>query len=162
MSGVPMSAGDRRARLEAALVLAARAALGGLFLFAALPKLVDPSSLATDIDNYRMVPDLFVGPLALALPVLETCIALALLTGVHVRGAATLACVLLVAFIIGMAQAIARGIDLDCGCFGAALEARVSGWTIARNVALLVLAAIPLVLPDVAWPWPRASAVASR
>lgn len=144
MPGVPViervPVGVRRA-----IVIALRVAVAAVFVLAALPKLADPASFARDIDNYRMLPDVLVGPLAVALPVLELVVAAALLTGVHAAGAAVIAAGMLGAFAIGMAQAMARGIDLDCGCFGSAAEAQVSGLTIARNV-VLIAACVPIVL----------------
>jgi putative oxidoreductase len=91
------------------------------------------------------------------LPPLELVLALALATGVHARGAAIVTGALLLGFAAGMAQAIARGIDLDCGCFGSALAVEVSGWTIARNLALAALAALVARAPDVPFRHPPRS-----
>lgn len=127
------------------IVIALRLEVAAVFILAAVPKLGDPAAFARDVDNYRMLPDALVGPVAAALPVMELVVAAALLTGVHAAGAALVAAGMLGTFAIGMAQAMARGIDLDCGCFGAAAEARVSGETIARNLALIATC-VPIVL----------------
>ncbi len=126
-----------------ALVL--RVAIAGVFVFAAAPKLADPAGFALEIDNYRILPALLVGPLAVIVPVLELVIAAALLSGVHVAGAAFIAGGMLLTFAGAMIQAMARGIDLDCGCFGSALEMRVSGLTVARNL-MLAFACVPILL----------------
>lgn len=144
MQGVPVI--DRiPPRVRRLVVIALRLGIAAVFLFAALPKLADPAAFARDVDNYRMLPDVLVGPVAAALPVLELVVVAALLTGVHASGAALVAAGMLGAFAIGMGQALARGIDLDCGCFGAAAEAQVSGATIARNLVLMA-ACVPIVL----------------
>lgn len=150
MPGVPVTAIARtleRLPLPArrAIVIVLRLAVAAVFVAAAIPKLADPSSFAEDVANYRMLPDLLVGPVAVALPIVELLIGAALITGVHAAGAAMLAGALLLVFAVGMSQAMARGIDLDCGCFGAASEMQVSGLTIARNL-LLTVACIPIVL----------------
>ncbi|MDQ3033938.1 MAG: DoxX family membrane protein, partial [Myxococcota bacterium] len=132
-----------RARFVAVVVL--RIAIAGVFVAAALPKLMDPASFARDIDNYHLLPDALIGPMAVALPMIELVVAAALLSGVHAAGAALVAMGMLIVFAFGMAQAMSRGIDLDCGCFGSATETRVSGATIARNV-VLALACVPIVL----------------
>jgi putative oxidoreductase len=48
---------------------------------------------------------------------------------------------LLVVFTLAVTQAVVRGINVDCGCFGGAASGPVTGWTIARDVGLLAAAA---------------------
>jgi len=139
-----------------ALLVSFRLIVAGMFLFAALPKLLDPVSFARDIDNYRMVPDALIGPLALMLPVAEILIGAALVSGVYARGAALVAGAMLLGFAAGMIQAIARGINLDCGCFGQFAEAQVSWWTVARNLVLFALSLAVAAGPDMPlWPLRR-------
>ena len=61
--------------------------------------------------------------------------------GAFTRGAAVVSALLFVAFIIGIASVWARGIEIDCGCFGGGgpKEDAASSypWEIARDVALL-------------------------
>lgn len=150
-----MSAGRRWLHTDRgrALVLLLRLVLAAIFAFAALPKLLDPIAFARDIDNYRMVPDALIGPLALLLPAAELVIALALVTGVQARGAAIVSALLLFGFAGGMIQAIVRGINLDCGCFGQFAEAQVSWWSVARNTALIGASLCVASGPDMPlWP----------
>ncbi len=139
------------------LVLALRLIVAAVFFFAALPKLLDPVAFARDIDNYRLVPDTLIGPLALTLPVAEILIGLSLVSGVFARGAAVVAGLMLAGFAAGMVQAILRGIDLDCGCFGRLAEAQVGWLTVTRNVVLLALSVLVAMGPDQPfWPVVRA------
>ena len=133
MSRMPVIAERVPPSLRRIIVIALRLLIAGVFLAAAIPKLMDPAAFAEDIDNYHLLPAILVGPAAVALPVIELVIGLALVTGVHAHGAALLAAVMLVAFAGGMAQAMSRGIDLECGCFGSATETQVSGLTIASR-----------------------------
>ncbi|HKP57085.1 MAG TPA: MauE/DoxX family redox-associated membrane protein [Polyangiales bacterium] len=121
-----------------------RGLLAALFAYAAVPKLIDPGEFAAAIQNYRAVPDTLVGYLALFVPVFELVIALGLLLPGYQRGAALLATVMLLAFGAAMAQARWRGIDLSCGCFGAAFEAKVSWLTVARTLGLGALSGVLL------------------
>src|SRR5947208_13581531 len=89
-----------------------RIGLAGLFLWAAVEKLRDPTAFALDLSHYRVLPHPLIGPLAIALPSLECVVALALLTRPYVRGAALLTALMLAVFAIAMAQAKLRGIDL--------------------------------------------------
>lgn len=159
-ASAPVHASTLRGRLETtsgrALVLALRLAVAAIFLFAAFPKLLDPVAFARDIDNYRMVPDALIGPLALMLPVAEILVGLALVTGVYARGAALVAGAMLAGFAAGMIQAILRGINLDCGCFGQLAEAQVTWWSVARNATLLAFSAVVALGPDQPlWPLRR-------
>ena len=133
------------------LVLAARLAVGLMLAYAAVPKLLDPATFAQSIDNYRMLPAALIGVAALALPILEVVIALSLVSGLEAKGGALIATALFVVFTVGMAQAIMRGIDLSCGCFGAEQSARVGWGSIARNLVLLALCAVALLGPDASW-----------
>ncbi|MET0384533.1 MAG: MauE/DoxX family redox-associated membrane protein [Polyangiales bacterium] len=132
-------------RARALLPTLCGVAIALVFAGAAVPKLIDPGSFAADIENYRVVPDAWAGHIALYLPALELVIALALLWPRYRQGAALLATGCLLAFGVAMAQARVRGIDLSCGCFGAAFESKVSWWTVVRSGVLALVAAVPLL-----------------
>jgi putative oxidoreductase len=123
-----------------------RVVLASVFVAAAVPKLIDPSEFALAIQNYRIAPEALVGHLAMFVPVFELVVALGLLLPRYQRGAALLATVMLLGFAAAMAQARWRGIDLSCGCFGAALEGKVSWLTVARTFGFGVLAGAVLWL----------------
>jgi hypothetical protein len=116
------------------LRLLCRVGLAGLFLWAALPKLAEPGRFMEDLANYRVLPDALLAPVAVGLPILELLCALTLLAGPYVAGSAALTSALLFGFAAAMAQARARGIDLECGCFGAESRAQVSWEQVLRNV----------------------------
>lgn len=132
-------------------IVVARLVVAGVFLWAGLPKLLDPATFAEDISNYNLLPDSTVGYAAVIVPVVEIVIALALVAGVEVKGAALLAAGMLVVFIAAMGQAMARGIDLSCGCFGAATETEVGWGPIVRNVGLTAACALVVLGPEVRW-----------
>ena len=120
----------------------ARLVLAGVFLVAATPKLLDPAAFAASIANFRVFPDALVNAIATVVPALELVGALALLTPWR-RGGALLLGGMLLAFTALLAVSLARGLDLDCGCFGADPSAQadpVSWLHLLRNVALLALA----------------------
>lgn len=144
--GARPSSGSSVARpaWKSAIEISARLVIAGVLVYAAIGKLGDLRAFAQDIDNYRMLPETWVAAVAITLPTLELVVAAALVSGIGARGASIVATGMMVMFAVGMAQALARGIDLSCGCFGRAATTTVSGWTIARNVALAVLAAVPL------------------
>ncbi len=120
--------------------------LGGLFVYAGGVKLLDPGAFAQDIANYRMLPAALVGPVALFLPGVEIVAGLAVVSGVALRGGIVVVEAMLAVFIVALVQAIRRGIDTSCGCFGLAAEAAPVGWTLVwRDVAMMVIGVV-------AWP----------
>lgn len=125
----------------------ARLVLAGVFLAAAVPKLADPLRFATDITNFRVFPDASLHLIAAVVPALELVAAVSLLVGWRVRGAALLLGGLLLGFTGLLALALARGLDLDCGCFGGAAQVDPVGpLHLLRNAGLLALVAVLLVV----------------
>jgi uncharacterized membrane protein YphA (DoxX/SURF4 family) len=100
------------------LATVARLVLGGVFVVAGVLKMPDPVAAVRAVRAYRLLPEPLVAPVAFGLPVLEIAVGLALLLGVFVRTAAIASAVLLVVFLVGVGSAWARGLQIDCGCFG--------------------------------------------
>jgi putative oxidoreductase len=132
-------------------IAVARLVVGGVFLFAALPKLADPDAFAVSIDNYHLVPAQVARAAGAALPALELVVALALLAGVHARGAAVISAGMLLVFAGALAHALRLDINVDCGCFGAAARAEIGWGSVARNLALTALCGVVALAPDAGW-----------
>lgn len=94
--------------------------VGGIFIYAGASKVSDPAQFAKDIQNFRIVEWPIAIRLAFYLPWLEILAGLALIVGFLRSGALTILTGLMVVFIAATIAAHARGISLDCGCFGAA------------------------------------------
>ncbi len=94
-----------------------RLGLGALFIYASLGKIIDPAGFALSIDNYRMLPAFLVALMAAVLPWLELLCGLALLFDCWTPGASLLIFGMNAVFIIAIASAMARGLDISCGCF---------------------------------------------
>lgn len=117
----------------------ARWALAGIFLAAAVPKILDPAGFALDISHYAMVPDILINPMAIILPWIEAVGALALLSGFAVEGGLLLVNLLILVFMAGLAQAWVRGLDIDCGCFGHSGAKGHVGLAFLRDIGFLAL-----------------------
>ena len=98
------------------LTLFFRIIVGAIFLWASFDKIIDPSKFARDISNYHIVPLGLENTIALILPWLEFFIGTGLILGVMVDGSIIISSVLLITFNIMIAQAMARGFNIDCGC----------------------------------------------
>ena len=123
---------------------AARVLLGGVLVVAGALKLPDPAAALRAVRAYRLLPEGLVGPVAFGLPVVEIAVGLALLAGVFVRTAALAAAALMVVFLAAVGSAWARGLQIDCGCFGNGGEV-AAGQTaypleVLRDAALLLIA----------------------
>lgn len=131
-----------RWRGHAWLALAARLYLGVVFLMACVHKIAHPDVFALDIAAYDFLPTALVNAFALTLPWVELAVGLMLVVGFRVRAAALLVAVMMLAFIIALASALARNLDLSCGCFapGVGEADPISGWTLVRDTTWLVLA----------------------
>ncbi|MCP4571038.1 MAG: DoxX family membrane protein [bacterium] len=126
------------------LVLACRLGVGGVFLYAAWDKLLHPQAFAQAIHFYHLVPASLLHPWAHLLPVLEIVVGLALVLGLLQRGAALLAGGLTVVFMVAIAAALARGLDISCGCFHTDGGHGVGLELLVRDTVLLA-ACLPVV-----------------
>jgi uncharacterized membrane protein YphA (DoxX/SURF4 family) len=119
-----------------------RLGLGALFIVAGVLKLRDPAAFAVEIANSRFFAELAPWR-AVTLPTTEVLVGVLLvLAPKRWRASAALAALALLAmFTVAVAQARARGINVDCGCFGSA-SGPVTGWTVARDVGLMAAAAL--------------------
>ena len=133
-----------RAALVSWAATFARLLVGGVFVVAGALKLPDPAAAVRAVRAYQLLPEGLVAPSAFGLPAVEIAVGLALILGVFVRTAALASAVLLVVFIGGVGSAWARGLQIDCGCFGnggqVAAGQTAYPWEIARDVGLLALA----------------------
>lgn len=115
-----------------------RIVIGALFVFAGATKAYDPAAFASEIQRYQLVPWMFGALLAAYLPWLEITSGSFLMLGRFERGALLLITVLLLAFTIALASAIARGLSIDCGCFGKTFQSTGTAVPLVRNLVLLV------------------------
>jgi uncharacterized membrane protein YphA (DoxX/SURF4 family) len=110
--------GARREAVAQWLSLAARLALATVWAWAGAAKISDPATAAQAVRAYRILPEGLVKPFGYGLPFVELAIAVLLLAGLGVRLAAAVSALLLLVYIAAIGSVWARGIAIDCGCFG--------------------------------------------
>jgi putative oxidoreductase len=113
----------RRLVADPRLTLVLRLAVGAVFLYASARRLFDPLPLADAIDDYRILPAAAVNVVAVTLPWIELLTGLCLVFGIGTSGAGLVASLLAGTYLVAMASALARGLDIGCGCFGDGGEA---------------------------------------
>jgi uncharacterized membrane protein YphA (DoxX/SURF4 family) len=141
----PTTTEPRRARAALWASTGARLVLGGVFLVAGGLKVIDPQSSVAAVRAYELLPTSLVTIVGWGLPFAEIALGLLLLAGIATRVVAAATAVLLLVFIFGVTSAAARGLSIDCGCFGGGGEVAPGqtayGAELLRDLALLVLAA---------------------
>ncbi|EHR59818.1 putative membrane protein [Saccharomonospora cyanea NA-134] len=141
-----------RGRLLQGIGLLARIGLAAVWLISGTFKVADPGQTYLAVQAYDVLPEGLVRVVATALPLAEIVFGLLLLFGMVTRITAIASAVLLVVFVAGVVQSWARGLTIDCGCFGGGGEV-APGETaypqeIARDVGFLALAVWLSVRPD--------------
>lgn len=134
------------------ITLVVRVGLAAIMGIAGYAKFSEADGLQkVAVSSYRILPESLVSPVAHGLPVLEMVLAAMILLGFATRVMAVCVGLLFIVFIAGIISAWARGLSIDCGCFG-------GGGTVAkgqthylreifRDLGFLVLAAWLMVFP---------------
>ncbi|CAM3787968.1 MauE/DoxX family redox-associated membrane protein [Smaragdicoccus niigatensis] len=135
--------------------LVARLGLAAVWLISGWIKASDPLQTVVAVRAYRLLPESLIYPVANALPLLELLLGFFLLIGFAVRQTAIASAVLLAVLMGVISASWARGLSIDCGCFGGGGVADVDGWTyvreLSRDLAFSVLAAWLCVWPKSRW-----------
>ena len=105
-------------RFQPTITLLARLVLGGVLLAAGGLKVLKPTESANAVAAYKILPTNVAHLVGYALPWLEVALSLLLIVGFMVRPAAVLSGLIMVVFAIAIASVWARGMLIDCGCFG--------------------------------------------
>ena len=130
------------------LNLVLRLFIGGMFVYAAWDKVLNPYAFAVSVRAYEIVPFALSNFCALAISWGEIIAGLMLVLGILTRKAAGAIFVLLAVFVVAIATTVVRGMVIDCGCFGAEGGASTSWLLIVRNLALLVGTALVICYND--------------
>jgi uncharacterized membrane protein YphA (DoxX/SURF4 family) len=134
----------------------ARLVVGGVWIAAGVLKLPDPTENVRAVRAYQLLPESVVPLVGHALPIVEVLVGACLVLGLLTRANAVVSAVLLVAFIVGISSAWARGLSIECGCFGGGggpaenAEAKYP-WELARDFGLLLLSAWLVYRPKTPW-----------
>jgi len=112
-----------------------RVSLGAVFCYAGVAKAINPAQFAIDIDHYQLLPYVALAPLVLYLPWLEIVSGIGVVFGPARRGALLVLLALNLVFTLAIVSALVRGLDITCGCFGAAFSMRLP-LSLVRNLFL--------------------------
>ena len=128
------------------LSLAARMLLGIVFIVSGAEKLGALKTFGKSIAAYQILPAEISNILALLFVWTEILVGILLFIGVAVRGSSLVTSGLLVVFLVAILSAMARGLDIDCGCFAGNPEP--VGWKkVAEDLGLLAAAVFLIYFP---------------
>lgn len=98
--------------------LISRLVLGGVLFAAGYLKIgaLDKSQMA--VRAYELLPIGLANFLGIALPYVEIAMGILLIIGAFTKYMAIGSAIIMFAFIVAISQAWARGLTIDCGCFG--------------------------------------------
>ncbi|MGC9671017.1 MauE/DoxX family redox-associated membrane protein [Planosporangium sp. 12N6] len=151
----PVSIAQRWPLVHPWLSTVARLGLAAVWLVAGGSKVGDLAASGRSVAAFKLMPVDLARVVGAALPFMELAMGVLLLVGLATRLVAAISVALLAVYIVGIAAAWARGLSIDCGCFGGGGQLAPGqhpnyGPDIARDVGLLLVAGFL-----VAWPRTR-------
>ncbi|MFJ8913967.1 MauE/DoxX family redox-associated membrane protein [Amycolatopsis sp. NPDC102389] len=129
----------------------ARLGLAAVWLISGALKISDPGQTYIAVQAFDVLPDGLVRPVAIGMPLVELALGLFLLAGFVTRWVSVLSVLLLAVLIAAIAQSWARGLSIDCGCFGGggqiAADQTAYPQEIARDLGFALLGVWLIVRP---------------
>lgn len=123
--------------------LVARLGVGSVWIVAGALKLGDPAASVRAVRAYQLLPEAIVPTVGHALPAVEIAVGSCLVVGLLTRGASVVSVLMFAAFVFGISWAWAKGLSIECGCFGGGgFDKDASDdypWEILRDVGLVLL-----------------------
>ncbi len=127
-------------KFSTAIYHLSRLALAAVFLYAGFIKADNPVAFAGQVANYQLLPYAWNYLVAATLPYLELLCGVLLLLNQRVRPAVLILFLLNLVFMLALSSVIARGLDIDCGCFNPDATTKTSPvMALWRDVGLMLL-----------------------
>ena len=121
------------------LLIAGRLALAVIFLWAGIAKVREPwLNFSISINEFQVVPETWLEPLARILPWVEIALGVALIPGILGRWFSTIVTGMLAWFLFIGIRAKVLGLSVDCGCFGSGHGTIDAMWFV-EHAAMLAL-----------------------
>jgi putative oxidoreductase len=123
------------------LLLGLRFGLGIVLLYGGVSKIRHPYDFLSAVYAYQILAPTTGLILASLLPWLEVITGGCLICGVMLPGASLISTALGVLLTIATASALARGLEINCGCFGPATSSTISPAIVSRSAGFLIASA---------------------
>ena len=119
-----------------------RLLVGGAFVIAGILKIADPAVFAVDVSHYRLVPHALINPVVIVLPWIELVAGVCVISGFWLRSGALLIAAMTAMFFFVIISALARGLNIECGCFGTIAGKTIGLQTLAIDLGCFCLVAL--------------------
>ncbi len=124
------------------VVLLARIIIGLMFVIVGVGKIAHPAEFADEIANYQILPNFFINIAAITIPWIELIAGILVIFGIKQKPSATIILLMLIVFTSGVAVAMAKGLNIDCGCYSQIASQQVGIPKILENTGLMILSII--------------------
>ncbi len=122
------------------LLIAGRLIIAVIFLYAGYEKVREPwLQFAVSVESFKLAPDTWIEPIARILPWCEIALGISLLPGIFSRWFSLIATLLLGFFLFIGIRAAVKGLNVDCGCFGAGHSGAIDATWFAEHIGMLAL-----------------------
>ncbi|MEO3812871.1 DoxX family protein [Sphaerisporangium sp. B11E5] len=123
---------------------AARLVVAGVLIVAGWLKIGTPALSVQAVKAYELLPEQVATAVGYGLPIVEIVVGVLLVIGLLTRAAGAVSALLMLAFVVGIASAWARGLRIDCGCFGGGGQLGADQdpnylWELLRDAGLFLL-----------------------
>jgi uncharacterized membrane protein YphA (DoxX/SURF4 family) len=129
------------------LIALTRIYLALVFIISGLDKINNLEAFAVSIENYKLFPTQFINIFAITIPWIELIAGGLLLLGLYIKENSIIVTSLLLIFTIAVISAVARNLDIDCGCQGTFDGQKVGYLKIIENVSLMIVGYLSIKFP---------------
>ncbi len=121
-----------------AIIASLRILFGLIFIFSATIKLIDIDLFRDAINNFNLINESLLEISVFLVPILELLLGLALVLNFKTSIASQLITFMVAFFTAIVVAKIFEGADISCGCFGEFTSDKIDGFTVIRNIILII------------------------
>lgn len=127
------------------VLLICRIVVGLMFIVVGVGKIAHPEEFANEIANYQILPNVFINIFAIIIPWIELFAGTLLIFGVQTEASSLVLGAMTIVFTTAVIIAMAKGLNIECGCYSNIASQQVGLPKVLENVGLLVLTIIILM-----------------
>ncbi|MCB9209900.1 MAG: DoxX family membrane protein [Ignavibacteriales bacterium] len=129
------------------LIAITRIYLALVFILSGLDKINNLEAFAVSIENYKILPIESINIIAIVIPWMELVAGALLLIGLYIKENSLIITTLLLIFTVAIISAIARNLDIDCGCQGTFDGQKVGTLKLIENFSLMIVGYLSIKFP---------------
>ncbi|OHB46139.1 MAG: hypothetical protein A2Y13_05445 [Planctomycetes bacterium GWC2_45_44] len=135
-----------RQKMVDVFLYAVRIAIGCMFIYSSLPKIRQPYDFLASIYSYELAGPKLGMFVAMTLPWLELIVGVCLIGGIFTAGALLAGIAMSAMFSYVLGAALAKGLEITCGCFGAGATELITYKTFIRAMVILTACGLAYII----------------